>query len=317
MSANINKTLARVKQRIADKQFYEAQQAIKTVATRYDKLMQYDNAIEILYTGAQELLDAGESSSGSDLARTMLATYKTAGIAVDSVSKARVVQLFNKIRSDDSRRKDLIKDSLEWSGNDPELMHIFGSSYASEDLPYEAERLLLQGTKQSPVVLANLLFDWYMESPDVDMAAFFISRAVLGYLSVGNIRDASRSLAIFIERLQKSSRASTTAQTVTSSSGDEILAFDDHPLLNFFQLLIKVCQRKNTDLYNRLKFRYQQSIKDAGAFTEALNRIGELYFGIKIRNQANMFSDLMGSLLGPSPTISSRAISAQPPSDMD
>ncbi|KAJ8099847.1 hypothetical protein POJ06DRAFT_118072 [Lipomyces tetrasporus] len=66
-SSKLDKTLARVKQRIADHQFYEAHQALKTVAARYIKAQQYDQAIELLYHGAQELLTAGEGGSGGDL----------------------------------------------------------------------------------------------------------------------------------------------------------------------------------------------------------------------------------------------------------
>ncbi|KAK7205969.1 hypothetical protein BZA70DRAFT_247488 [Myxozyma melibiosi] len=302
-SGQLEKTIKRVRQRIADKQYYEAQQAIKTVAARLIKAQHYDDAIEMLYQGSQELLGAGEGGSGGELSRYLVDTYKTAGTSVNSVSKARVVQLFTMFKPEEPRRKDFIQDAIQWSASgeikygDPELHHIFGSAYANEDKPYEAERHLLLGTKESATVLGNLLFDWFADESQLEMAPFFISRAVLGYLSVGNIRDADKSLNIFIERLLASG-LSVERQNVTSAAGDSVIVFPQLPLLDFFQLLIKACQRPSQDLFRRLRFRYKDSIKDAGAFDEALDRIGASFFGIKVRNQGNMLQDLMGSLLG-------------------
>ncbi|KAJ8104023.1 hypothetical protein POJ06DRAFT_243376 [Lipomyces tetrasporus] len=307
-SSKLDKTLARVKQRIADHQFYEAHQALKTVAARYIKAQQYDQAIELLYHGAQELLTAGEGGSGGDLSCYLIDTYKVAKIPVDGASKARVVQLFKLFREDEPRRKEFVQDAIQWSASfgevsygDPELFHIFGSTFASEDLPYDAEKFLLLGTKDSPVVLAQLLYEWFSEDPEVVTVTFYIARAVLGYLTVGNIRGARQALDHYLSKFIASGR--TTQPKVSSVAADEITVFSQFPLLNFYQLLIRTCQRKNTDLFKRLRFRYKNDIKEAfeGEIEESLDKIGERYFGIQVRNQANLLQDLMGSLFsGPS-----------------
>ncbi|KAK9468967.1 hypothetical protein V1512DRAFT_220647 [Lipomyces arxii] len=307
MSASkLEKTLARVKQRIADQQFYEAHQALRTVAARHIKAQQYDHAIELLYHGAQQLLQAGEGGSGGDLARYMVDTYKTAKVPVNIESRLQVVTLFDLFKPDEPRRKEYIQDVVQWSGSngdvkygDPELFHIFGSAFANEDSPYEAEKFLLLGTKDSPVVLANMLFEWFSEDPSAYTVSFYISRAVLGYLSVGNIRDAKKSLDVYIPQVISSGRLGTNHQTATSSIGDTITVFPEYPLLNFLQLLIAVCQRKDADLFRRLRFRYKTELKDAAALDEALDRIGERFCGIQVRNQGNILSDLMGSFFAP------------------
>ncbi|KAK9488536.1 hypothetical protein V1527DRAFT_456928 [Lipomyces starkeyi] len=307
-SSKLEKTLARVKQRIADHQFYEAHQALKTVAARYIKAQQYDQAIELLYHGAQELLTAGEGGSGGDLSCYLIDTYKLAKIPVDSASKARVVQLFNLFKEDEPRRKEFVQDAVQWSAlygevgyGDPELFHIFGSAFASEDLPYDAEKFLLLGTKDSPVVLAELLYEWFSEDPEVITVSFYISRAVLGYLTVGNIRGAGLALDHYISKFIASGR--TSQPKVLSVAGDEITEFSHFPLLNFLQLLIRTCQRKNADLFKRLRFRYKNDIKDAfdGEIDEALGKIGERFFDIQFRTQANLLQDLMGSLFSGPP----------------
>ncbi|KAK9240764.1 hypothetical protein V1525DRAFT_429758 [Lipomyces kononenkoae] len=307
-SSKLNKTLERVKQRIADHQFYEAHQALKTVAARYIKSQDYGQAIELLYHGAQELLTAGEGGSGGDLSCYLVDTYKLAKIPVDGASKARVVQLFNLFKEDEPRRKEFVQDVVQWSASfgevgygDPELFHVFGSAFASEDLPYEAEKFLLLGTKDSPVVLAQLLYEWFSEDPEVGTVAFYISRAVLGYLTVGNIRGARQALDHYLSNFIASGR--TTPPKRLSVAGDDIAEFSQFPLLNFLQLLIRACQRENADLFKRLRFRYKNDIKDAfdGGVDEALAKIGERFFGIPVRTQGNLLQDLMGSLFSGPP----------------
>ncbi|KAK9448840.1 uncharacterized protein V1518DRAFT_418354 [Limtongia smithiae] len=315
MSARLEKTIARVRQRIADGQFYEAHQALRTVAARYVKAEDYDQAIELLFHGARELLVAGQGGSGGDLASYMITTYKSAKVPVDTTSKARAVLLFNLFHPEEPRRKEFVHDVIQWSATgtvpygDPELFHIIGTAYANEDLPYDAEKMLLLGTKDSAAVLAQLLYDWSAEDPDVELAPFYISRAVLGYLTVGNIRDARHALDVFISRLVASPRLTPLApavRVVSTASGGELNVFPDLPLLNFFDLLIRSCQRRSPDMFRRLRFRYKSVISDAGAFDEALDRIGDVFFGIKVRNQGNILQDLMGSLFsggsqGPAP----------------
>ncbi|KAK9370058.1 hypothetical protein V1509DRAFT_618422 [Lipomyces kononenkoae] len=313
-SSKLNKTLERVKQRIADHQFYEAHQALKTVAARYIKLQDYGQAIELLYHGAQELLTAGEGGSGGDLSCYLIDTYKLAKIPCDSASKARVVQLFNLFKEDEPRRKEFVQDVVQWSASfgevgygDPELFHVFGSAYASEDQPYDAEKFLLLGTKDSPIVLAQLLYEWFSEDPEVGTAPFYISRAVLGYLTVGNIRGARQALDHYLSNFIASGR--TTPPKTLSVAGDEIVEFAQLPLLNFLQLLIRTCQRQNADLFKRLRFRYKNDIKEAFdcGVDEALAKIGERFFGIAVRTQGNLLQDLMGSLFsGPPPSEQNR-----------
>ena len=57
------------------------------MSQRYIKAENYDAAIEILCSGAQALLTAGQTSSGGDLCLLLVEVYKTAKLAPDAVSK--------------------------------------------------------------------------------------------------------------------------------------------------------------------------------------------------------------------------------------
>ena len=69
------------------------------------------------------------------------------------------------------------------------------------------------------------------------------------------------------------------------------------PLLNFLGLLLLAVQRGAPDLFRQLKSHYAIHLKDVPAWNEALDQIGEMYFGIKIPKQRNPLFDMMGDML--------------------
>ena len=54
---------------------YEAHQKARTFASRYVKSSQFDVAIDVLFQSSRELLKAGQTGSGVDLASFMLDVY--------------------------------------------------------------------------------------------------------------------------------------------------------------------------------------------------------------------------------------------------
>jgi hypothetical protein len=163
-----------------------------------------------------------------------------------------------------------------------------------EEEPYDAERHLVLGTKDSPEVLARLEYDWYKED-DLHTAALYAGRAVLPYLLTGNLRAANQALLIFTSRLGQD-KQNISVQEVSSQHSD-LRVYSSLPLLNFLGLLLLAIQRGSSDLYRQLKSHYSAHLKEVPGWSEALDQIGEMYFGIKIPTQSNPLMDMMGSLL--------------------
>jgi len=202
----------------------------------------------------------------------------------------------------------------EYPAGDPELHHVAGTIYAegkslppyqlpcptyssplTENEPYDAERHLILGTKDSPEYLARFEYDWYTED-ESHTAPLYAARAVLPYLITGNVRAANKTLLLFTSRLSQSNR-SLGVQEVSSTSSD-LRVYPSLPLLNFLGLLLLAVQRGSADLFRQLKSHYAVHLKElGGAWDEALGQIGESYFGIKIPSQSNPLFDMMGSLL--------------------
>jgi hypothetical protein len=159
--------------------------------------------------------------------------------------------------------------------------------------PYDAERHLILGTKDSPECLARLEFEWYSED-ESHTAPLYAARSVLPYLLTGNVRAANKSLLIFTGRLVQAKPNLGTQEV--STIGSDVRVYPSLPLLNFLGLLLLAVQRGAPDLYRQLKSHYSTHLKDVGGWSEALDQIGEMYFGITIPKQGNPLFDMMGSM---------------------
>lgn len=233
----------------------------------------------------------------------MINTYNIAETPVNGDSRARLVQLVTSFDPSEPTMKSIAHEITTWSGKhgdtpfgDRELHHVLGNVFVKADEAYEAEKHLLLGTKDSAPVLANLLYEWCIEQDDdfEDNAPLFLSRGVLGYLTIRNIRDAWKVCHVFIDQIKQSERLESKN---LEQNGHTIDVFEASPLLDFLQLLILACQYKNPDMFNRLKTRYKNQIQNIQAFDKPLSVIGQDIFGIAPpRNQGNILQDLMGGL---------------------
>ena len=166
--------------------------------------------------------------------------------------------------------------------------------YMVDSEPYDAERHLALGTKDSPEALARLEYEWYtQDSPHT--AALYAARATFPYLLTQNLRSANKAFLLFTSRLG-ASNPTLAVQQVSSKSSD-IRVYPSLPLLNFLSLLLLAVERGTKDLFTSLMKHYVAHVKDVGTWDEALAQIGEMYFGIRIPRAGNPLFDMMGSML--------------------
>jgi golgi to ER traffic protein 4 len=337
MAANIPKTIARLEESVANGQYYEAQQQTRTIAARYTKTQKWDAAAEILSSIAQSLLKAGQGGSGGDLCLLMVDVYEKAERKPDAESRGRLLACLRLFDAAEPTRKKFIQAMIgcvslftgesirklaqrvesihgnllltifhcrwsakfgEYPAGDPELHHVAGTLYAEEHEPYDAERHLILGTKDSVEVLTRLEYTWYKESEAPHLAPLFAARAVFPYLATGNVRAANTSLRLFTSALTQDNAAlGSTAQSVSSQSCD-VRIFPSLPLLNFLSLLMLAITRAAPELYRQLVSKYAAHLRDVEPWGDALDLISDSYFGIAKPRQSNPLFDMMGSLLG-------------------
>lgn len=110
----IDKIIARLQSRIAEGQFYEAQQQTRVVAARYIKASNWNAAVDILYSVAQSLLKAGQGGSGGDLSVFLVDVYKQAGLKPDATTKGRLLTCLRLFESGEPTRKKFVGEMLAY-----------------------------------------------------------------------------------------------------------------------------------------------------------------------------------------------------------
>lgn len=180
---------------------------------------------------------------------------------------------------------------------DPELHHVAGALYAEEHEPYDAERHLILGAKDSADVLTRMEYTWYKED-DSHTAPLYAGRAVLPYLLLANLRAANAAYRSFTSHLS-ADNSGLAVQDVSGQNAD-LRVFPSLPLLNLLGLLLIACQKGTPDLFRQLKTKYAANLAEVpnNAWDEPLELIAEMYFGIQRPRQSNPLLDMMGSLFG-------------------
>lgn len=108
------------------------------------------------------------------------------------------------------------------------------------------------------------------------------------------MRAANKYFLLFTSYLSK--QPSLGTQEVSTKSSD-LRVYPSLPLLNFLGLLLLAVERGDPSLFRQLKSHYASHLKDVN-WGEALDTIGEMYFGIKIPRQGNPMMDILGSMFG-------------------
>ncbi|KAG6889002.1 hypothetical protein C0995_004470 [Termitomyces sp. Mi166 len=284
---------------------YEVHQKARTFASRYVKSGQYDTAIDVLFQSARELLKAGQTGSGIDLAGFLLEVYETKGEVVSEQSRGRLTQLIALTGPDGRWRKIIIDKALAWSVNhgdcpagDQDLHHYVGELLYKEGAFDAAEpHFLASGKRDSARLLAEMFIIWSAEG---GTAGVFALRGVIPYLQNGNILAARTFISTFAAGVPKN--------TTVAVGDDEVILTQDQ-VVNFAQIAVVTCQRAQGE---RNKLMRESWVRLCGTYQSRggvlalpevrapLNEIGNLYFAIPLprTQQANPMGDIMSSLFG-------------------
>lgn len=113
MASKVERIVARLQARIAEGDYYEAQQQARVVASRYIKASNWPAAIDTLSSVAQSLLKAGQGGSGGDLCIMMVDVYRQAELAPDATAKGRLLTCLRLFDPEEPTRKTYIQDMIQ------------------------------------------------------------------------------------------------------------------------------------------------------------------------------------------------------------
>ncbi|XP_021295866.1 Golgi to ER traffic protein 4 homolog isoform X3 [Herrania umbratica] len=177
-----------------------------------------------------------------------------------------------------------LRAAIKWSAEfgaprngDPQLHVMLAEYIYSESPELDMARVsyhFVRGNnpKKFASTLVNFMGKCYPGEDDI-----VIARAVLMYLSMGNLRDAN----YLMDELKRQ---------VTSQELD----FPQSDLVQFITFLLQTLERDALPLFNMLRVNYKSSIDREPAFIELLDDIGEKFYGVRRRNPLQgMFGDLL------------------------
>ncbi|KAG0462983.1 hypothetical protein HPP92_021459 [Vanilla planifolia] len=289
---------------------YGALQLYKTYSARYAAAEQYSDALDLLEDGAVLLLQHSEVTSGAELASLFVDNLVKGKFSFSEETLGRlrkIYEAFPKLcmpqhltdHDDDDMEK--LSEALVAAKTRVEVCSSFLKSAIRWSAEFGASK---SGCSELHYMLAEYI---YSESPELDMAKvtvhfvrgnnlenfastlvnfmgrcypgeddLAIARAVLMYLSQGNLRDANK-LMNELRNLLKMKQ-----QSLPKSD-----------LIQFVVYLLEMLERDALPLFRTLRQKYKPSIDRERLFDELLDDVAEKFYGVR-RQVAfpGMFGDI-------------------------
>ncbi|PKU86947.1 Golgi to ER traffic protein 4 homolog [Dendrobium catenatum] len=302
--------MQKLEKSVNDGNAYGALQLYKTYSARYAAAEKYNDALDLLEAGAILQLNHSEVTSGAELATLFVeilvkGKYPFSEETLDRIRK--IYQAFPKLpmpqhlidHDDDDMEKlsealvaaktrvevcsSFLKSAIRWSAEYgasksgcPELHYMLAEYIYSESPELDMAKVTVHFVRgNNPEKFASTLTNFMGKCyPGEDDLA--IARAVLMYLSQGNLRDANKLMG----ELRKQLKAKQ--QTLPNSD-----------LIQFVVYLLETLERDALPLFRMLRQKYKSSIDRERLFDELLDDIAEKFYGV--RRQAafpGMFGDI-------------------------
>ncbi|CAI0411649.1 unnamed protein product [Linum tenue] len=274
---------------IKDGNCYGAQQMYKSISARYISAQRFSEAMDLLHSGACLQLKNNQVTCGSELAVMFVEALVKAKVPYDDGNLGEeddVHQLAEALAAAKTRVEccsSFLRAAIRWSAEfgphrsgSPQL-HVMLAEYLYTESPeLDMAKITLHFVRgDDPKKFASTLVSFMGKCyPGEDDLA--IARAVLMYLSMGNMRDANFLL-------------SEVKQQVEAKK----LEFPQSDLIHFISYLLQTLQRDAYPLFSMLRSGYKPSIDREPAFNEWLDDIGEVFYGVQRRNPLQgMFGEM-------------------------
>ncbi|XP_022748492.1 Golgi to ER traffic protein 4 homolog isoform X2 [Durio zibethinus] len=276
----VQENIDKLEKAINEGNSYGSQQMYKSISARYVSAQRYSEALDLLHSGACLQLKHGQVTCGAELAVLFVETLVKGKIPYDEDILDRVRKIYKVFPQIPLPSNLGVDDDVQ------ELTEALGaaktrvegcSSFLRAAIKWSAEfGAHRNGDPELHVMLAEYI---YSESPELcypgegDMA---IARAVLLYLSMGNLRDANCLMDELKEQV-----------------ASQELNFPQSDLIQFISCLLLTLETEALPLFNILRVNFTSSIDREPAFNALLDDIAEKFYGVKRRNPLEgMFGEL-------------------------
>ncbi|KAK4727191.1 hypothetical protein R3W88_032108 [Solanum pinnatisectum] len=295
--------------------YYGAQQMYKSTSARYASAERYSDALNVLQSGACLQLDKAQITCGAELSLLFAETLAKSKVPYDEDTLDRVKKIFKKfprlsvpqhleLADDDDLQKlseaiaaaktrvegcsSFLKAAIKWSAEfgahrygSPELHDMLADYMYSESPEVDIGKVSFHFVRgKNPKKFASALVNFMGKCyPGEDDLA--IVRAILMYLSMGNLRDANKLM-----------------DEVKMEVELKNLNFPSSELTQYVNYLLLTLQRDALPLFNMLRQTYKSSIDRESLFNELLDDIAEKFYGVRRRNPLEGIGDFFKMMGG-------------------
>ncbi|GAB2235462.1 hypothetical protein Drorol1_Dr00025887 [Drosera rotundifolia] len=294
--------------------YYGAQQMYKSITARYISAERYSEALDILQSGACLQLEHGQVTCGAELAVLFVETLVKGKVPYSEETLGHLRKIYEAfpriavpehLEDDDDMQKlseallaakirvegcsSFLKSAIRWSidsgagKNGSQELHDMLARYIYSESP-EADMTKVSyhfARGNNPKLFFATLIDFMGKCyPGEDDLA--IARAVLMYLSQGNLRDAN----YIMDEIKK-------------KMDSEELDFSESELIQFIVYLLQTLERDALPLFRILRQNFKSSTDRDPAFNELLDEIAEKFYGVRRKNPLQgMFGDIFKMMGG-------------------
>ncbi|VDD82975.1 unnamed protein product [Mesocestoides corti] len=283
-----NKSMSsKLQQRIqvaqAERRFYEAHQLYKTVYFQCSLRKNYSKAVESLLEGTKFLFENQQWESGSDLACLFADALLKSGQKLTDGHLNDLCQLIAAMPSTCVDRGKFIQKCLMLLSSNEALLCTFNEFLGRQllqegSLPQARNRIMMGG---NGFKVGCFLIEMHQRYGLVSEIDLFIAQAVLQFLCVKKTSVAALTFYTYTRRHPKLEPGPP---------------FTQFPLLNFVWLLMLAIERNlSHDVLSFLCAHYRPQISRDPSYAEYLEKISQVYFGVKPRN--NPFTGMLSNLV--------------------
>ncbi|KAK9154032.1 hypothetical protein Sjap_001512 [Stephania japonica] len=309
-----HETIEKLEKSVTDGNFYGAQQMYKSISSRYASAERHNEALDILQSGASVQLKHGQVTCGAELAVLFVETLTKGQFPCNKDTLDRVRTIYRQFPQipvpqqlgvDDDMQKlsealgaakirvegcsSFLKAAIKWSAEFggprngcPELHDMLAEYICSESPDLDIAKASIYFVRgNNPAKFASELVNFIEKCyPGEDDLA--IVRAVLLYLSLGNMRDANYIMDEVRKQLESKD-----------------LELPDSDLIQFIKYLLRTLERDALPLFRVLRQKYQSSLDRESSFKELLDKIAERFYGVRRRSPLQgMFGDIFQMMGG-------------------
>lgn len=286
----VSRVLDKLENSVKNGEYYEAHQMYRTLYFRYLGQKKYSDLKDMLYQGSMLFLDADQKTSGSDLGLLLVDVLNKSEEKNCDIWSPKLSTIFAKIGTSNTTERDmLLAQAVKWSAQgtargDPLLHQCIAKIYWEEQNYAQARHHYIHS--QDGKSCAKLLIEFQSIKGFGCEADLFIAQAVLQFLCLRNNTTASQTFTTYTENHPRIKR-----------TGPPYLL----PLLNFIWFLLQAVESKKLQTFAVLCEQYQNSIKRDPCYIQYLDKIGQIFFGVKPpeeKKSGGLFGNLIESFLG-------------------